>query len=73
MLSQRDTIRYNVMDVIEARGFKSLKDWCNMHNIPSHSLYNYQNGLKSGMSCKNLLRLCNELHVTPNDLLKGLY
>ena len=44
-----------------------------MHSIPVKSLYNDSNGIRSGMSCKNLLKLCNELHVTPNDLLKGLY
>ena len=70
MLSQRDVIRNNVTHIINARGFKSLKKWCDMHNIAIESLYNDQNGLRSGMRCKKLLRLCNELHVTPDDMLK---
>ena len=73
MVSQRDMIRHNVVVIIMSRGFKSIKQWCEMHNIPVKSLYNDSNGIISGMSCKNLLRLCSELHVTPNDLLKGLY
>ena len=73
MVSQRDMIRHNITAIIMSRGFKSIKQWCEMHRIPVKSLYNDSNGIRSGMSCKSLLKLCNELHVTPNDLLKGLY
>lgn len=46
-----------------------------MHNISRMMLYNQKNETRStcGMSCKSLLRLCNGLNVTSNDLLKGLY
>lgn len=75
MITQRDVIRRNVTEIIKARGFSNVKRWLEMHNICYTILYNQKNETKytCGMSCKNLLKLCNELHVTPNDLLKGLY
>lgn len=70
-MTQRDVVRHNATEIIKARGFSNTKQWLEMHNISHMMLYN-QNGT-CGMSCKSLLRLCNELNVTPNDLLKGLY
>ena len=74
-MTQRDVIRRNVAEIIKARGFSNVKQYLKMHNISHMMLYNQKNEIRStcGMSCKSLLRLCNELHVTPNDLLKGLY
>ena len=75
VMTQRDIVRRNVTEIIKARGFSNVKRWLEMHNISHMMLYNQKNETKStcGMSCKSLLRLCNELNVTPNDLLKGLY
>lgn len=74
-MTQRDIIRRNVTEIIKVRGFSNVKQYLEMHNISHMMLYNQKNETKStyGMSCKSLLRLCNELSVTPNDLLKGLY
>ena len=75
-ITQRDVIRRNVTEIIKARGFSNVKQWFEMHNISQMVLYNQKNSNSYdsyGMNCKSLLRLCNELNVTPNDLLKGLY
>lgn len=76
MMTQRDVIRRNVTEIIKARGFSNVKRYLEMHNISHIMLYNQKSSTSYnsyGMNCKSLLRLCNELHVTPNDLLKGLY
>ena len=74
-MTQRDVIRRNVTEIIKARGFSNVKRYLEMHNISHMMLYNQKHETRPtcGMSCKSLLRLCNELNVTPNDLLKGLY
>ena len=74
-MTQRDVVRRNVAEIIKARGFSNVKQYLAMHNISHVMLYNQKIETRStcGMSCKNLLRLCNALNVTPNDLLKGLY
>ena len=71
-MTQRDVVRRNVTEIIKARGFSNVKQYLEMHNISHTMLYNQKHETRStcGMSCKSLLRLCNELNVTPNDLLK---